>query len=200
MGSKLNVAGKRFGRLTALREDRQMDRTAWLCICDCGTECVRTTKTLRNGMTKSCGCFQIETVKRVTTKHGRTNSKLYGVWKAMRGRCRTKTDQNYRHYGGRGIKICERWNTFENFRNDMGDPEAGLTLDRIDVNGNYEPSNCRWVTMKEQTRNKRNSLLLTFNGKTQIIPDWAKELNLVASTLYARASRGLSVQEIFGRK
>jgi len=82
----------------------------------------------------------------------------------------------------------------------MGDPEAGLTLDRIDVNGNYEPSNCRWVTMKEQTRNKRNSLLLTFNGKTQIIPDWAKELNLVASTLYARASRGLSVQEIFGRK
>jgi len=129
-------------------------------------------------------------------KHGMHGTKTYQVWKSMRERCLCKTSRAYNRYGGRGITICERWESFENFYADMGDRPEGKTIDRIDNDGPYSPENCRWATDIEQANNKRNNRLLTYKGKTQTVPQWARELGIKTGTIAVRLSRGLPIEKV----
>lgn len=150
--------GNRYGRLVVLERagsDRHY-RAQWLCLCDCGDTKVILGQSLRRGLTRSCGCLNIES----KTKHGMSYHPLYNVWHNMMRRCYDSNNPRYADYGGRGIEICDRWKSIENFIEDMGDRPMGATLDRIDNNGSYSPENTRWATPKEQNLNKRVSVLL----------------------------------------
>lgn len=154
-----NLVGETFGRLTVL-ELHQVKPVKWLCSCACGGVSVVQSSKLRSGRTASCGCLAKETTAARNFKHGHTTGGLftgeYHSWASMLTRCFNANTDSYRHYGGRGITVCDRWReSFENFLADMGPRSAGMSLDRIDVNGNYEPGNCRWATDSEQRLNKR---------------------------------------------
>lgn len=156
---RIDLIGKRFGKLVVQNKAKNEGRwTCWDCVCDCGNRVIAKTRDLQKGDVNSCGCLFEEINKQRLTKHGKKNSRLYRIWGNMKTRCSNPTTKYYKYYGGRGITICEEWrNSFQRFydwamTNGYSDD---LTIDRIDVNGNYEPSNCRWVTMKEQSKNKR---------------------------------------------
>ncbi len=171
MGKKLNLLGQRIGKLTII-EERPSQRYAcgkshrqYLCQCDCGNQTVITVENLRSGNTKSCGCYRREDTARRKTIHGHTRrgkrSSTYDRWSHMIQRCENHKNKEYRWYGARGIKVCERWHEFSNFLADMGEAPDNLTLDRIDPNGNYEPNNCRWITQYEQTNNTRRNVVIS---------------------------------------
>lgn len=198
-----NMVGQKFGRLTVLDETnhrRKDGHKVYKCKCDCGVISYVASNCLVTGRTKSCGCLNH---KRFNVKHGKSDTKLYHVFKCMKERCYKKYNYNYKHYGGRGIKICDEWlNDFMNFYNwaIANGYNDNLTIDRINVNGNYEPSNCRWVDMKHQNNNKRNNVLLTHNGKTKTITQWSDELNISYHILWKRHKRGWSDEEcLLGR-
>lgn len=149
--------GDVYGRLLVVAEtaERKHDERVFLCRCECGAEKAVKGSYLRNGTTKSCGCLHREGTHRT---HGHTagcDSPTYRTWLSMRSRCKYPSSANYKWYGGRGITVCDRWHAFENFLSDMGERPEGMTLDRIDPDGDYEPSNCRWATAKEQRSNQR---------------------------------------------
>ncbi len=163
-GPFVDLAGRKIGRLTALRvsadNQHQGGRLKWDCRCDCGTTTsVMSRSLLRPNHTTSCGCRQgSANFKHGSCRQGKV-TREFRKWSAARGRCYTTTDKKYPIYGGRGIKMCDRWRSFSAFLDDMGPCPAGLTLERIDVNGNYEPNNCRWATKTDQSRNKRTTRL-----------------------------------------
>lgn len=128
--------------------------------------------------------------------HGKSNTSVYRRWKAMRRRCLNPATDDYKNYGGRGIKICERWDKFENFYADMGDPPAGMTLERRDTNGDYCPDNCYWASWTDQMNNRRNSIFLTLNGRTQTLPMWSREIHIKQSTLLRRHNKGWSDEKV----
>ena len=184
--------GDKYNRLTAVRFDhRDKGKNAyWLFRCDCGNEKVAQVSNVKSGNIKSCGCL----LKEVKTTHGMYLSREYKTWQLMKARCLNKKNSDYKKWGGRGIKICDRWLKFKNFYKDMGKKPKGKSLDRIDNNGNYEPDNCRWATREEQANNKRNNHLLAFKNKTITLAQWSRETGIKYDTLKRRIYSGWSIE------
>jgi len=182
----IDLTGQKFGRLTVIKmidERLNNGRIQWKCKCECGKIKNITGIYLRQGESRSCGCLHKDNIKKT---HGLSKCKTYKTWSHMIQRCENSKRIKYKDYGGRGIKVCERWHKFENFYEDMGERPDKTTLDRIDNNKGYYKENCRWATSKQQSRNKRNNINYTYNGKTQCLTDWARELNISIPTLFAR--------------
>ena len=206
-----DMVGKTFDRLTVigLSHVGSNRKRMWLCSCSCGGNAVVSTSDLNKGHTKSCGCIKRELDKTKFITHGETIggklSDTYVAWAAMKQRCNDINFEQYSDYGGRGITICDEWYDFSKFKSDMGDKPAGKSLDRRDNNLGYFKENCKWSTREEQGANKRNNVLLTFNGVTQTMSQWAKELGIKYSTLQARVNtygwtteRALTTKEMIG--
>lgn len=199
--------GDRFGKLTVIKEYGYAiygakRRKQWLCRCDCGNEVVRENSYLKSRC-RSCGC---------DTVHGKykniMNKRLYEVWQSMRRRCNDNKYPKYQNYGGRGIKICEEWNDlsygYGNFYNwsiengyDFNAKKLECTLDRIDVNGDYCPENCRWISNIEQQHNKRNNVYITYKNETKCIAEWSKITGISETTIRNRVAKGWDSEKIF---
>lgn len=196
MPPKLQLAGRRFGRLVALVEQGQDARGAylWLCQCDCGGTTVARASQIKLGATRSCGCG-IREASSKPRSHGMSRTPLYARWRAMIERTRNPNSSEYHNYGGRGIAVCEQWRAFEGFAADMSPTfDEALTLERRDVNGGYSPENCYWATTKQQTRNKRNNNVVTWRGRSMVVTDWAELLKLNPNTVIYRLRRGWTVE------
>lgn len=190
--------GDRFGRLTVVEYcgiERIFSKRQrmWKCKCDCGKTIYTTTGRLNYGL-KSCGCLsvekRVEASKVACTKHGMTDSKEYHVWCGLRQRCYNSNNAKYKNYGARGIKVCERWlHSFENFYADMGEMPNGCSIDRIDVNGDYCPENCRWADDVTQCNNRQFNFKVTFNGITETLRYWSEKTGINKSALYLRIHR-----------
>lgn len=196
MPNFIDLTGRRFGHWLVLQCDAAEvnGKIKWLCRCDCGEVKSVAGGNLRQGLTTSCGCFQKKDASERFTTHGKSKARVYRIWLTMRRRCYEPAFKGYPDYGGRGIAVCDRWrNSFENFLADMGEPTEGLTIDRINVNGNYEPANCRWATYLTQGRNKRNNRFINYQGKTQTLSAWAEEKGLTVTAICRRLQLGWDI-------
>lgn len=205
MSKLIDLTGQKFGRLTVIeRANNSKDgRTRWKCVCECGSgkEVVVTGVDLRNGHSKSCGCIQKE-IASITVKphytHGKSNSRIYRIWRNMKSRCYCKKNAIYKYYGERGITVCDEWvDDFKSFyywamQNGYADE---LSIDRKDVNGNYEPNNCRWATKKEQANNTRNNRIITYKGVTLTLSQWSEKTGINSKTIQTRLNNGWSVEK-----
>lgn len=211
-----DLSGQKFNRLTVIQLDHKKQQYNkqgkpngsiyyYLCRCDCGKEVVVCASSLTRGTTKSCGCLTHEKIiefnKRTKVKHGFRKTRLYREWQSMKGRCAYPSVNGYERYGGRGITVCDEWkNSFESFKNwalSNGYTDE-LSLDRIDVNGNYCPKNCRWATDIEQRRNTRSNHVVTYHGETHCLAEWAEILGVSKNILYKRIScSGWSIERAF---
>jgi hypothetical protein len=189
----LDITGQRFGHLTVVGRggSTQKGQARWECRCDCGQTFITNGQHLRSGHTQSCGCIK----GKANRTHGMKGTPTHNSWCAMKQRCHYPRHQQFRHYGGRGISVCERWMRFENFLTDMGERPAGMTIDRINSDGNYEPGNCRWAPEAEQARNRRSTINVTRDGVTKCIRDWCDELGLDVDRVYGRIRRGAIPEE-----
>ena len=174
--------------------------------CECGVRSVLNCHKVKTGHTRSCGCFRNEKsgqrwVKNTNgIKHGGCHTEAYKSWEKMKARCENKAQYGYESYGGRGIVVCERWQSFALFLEDMGERPSGMSIDRIDVNGNCEPENCKWSTVKEQGRNKRNNRNLVIHNESRCVVEWAEIAGIRDSTIRSRLTKGWSHQEaVFGK-
>lgn len=193
-----DLTDMRFGRLKVIgfAGKRSSGKKYWSCICDCGNSVDVYQFNLTGGITQSCGCLKKEKFTRKT--HGQRYSKLYKIWESMKRRCNSAKCERYACYGGRGIKYISEWDKFENFHEwaiSSGYVD-GLSLDRINADGNYEPNNCRWVPLKEQAYNKTTSLRFTLDGETKCLSEWAVIFNIPYARLYQRIFKlGYSFEE-----
>ena len=196
MAKKENLTGHKFGYLSVIGEaNNRNGNVCWAVRCKCGVEKEVMALNLRNGL-QSCGCKMSEGN---ATKHGATKTPEYRTWTVMKSRCYNKNNPFYRNYGERGIGVQESWlgaDGFETFLKDVGaKPSPKYSLDRIDVNKGYSTDNVRWATNKEQSRNKRNNLMLEHEGKTQCLSAWAEEKGMNASKIQQRLTRGWTVEK-----
>lgn len=159
--------------------------------CDCGTVKSTSLLSLRNGKARSCGCNRNKAVAESLRRHGMAGSPTWNVWQGIRRRCADPANSGYHKYGGRGIRVCERWlNSFENFLADMGERPPGMTIDRIDNNGHYEPGNCRWASPKDQARNRRSNRIIAFRGESRPLAYWVEQSGLPYSLVHTRLRSG----------
>lgn len=197
MPKALDLTNQKFGRWTviSLSNSHKGKGRYWNCQCECGNEALVSGGTLRSGASKSCGCFKVE----MQTSHGMYNTPEYRAWVDMKTRCLKEDHKSYHNYGGRGIKICNRWlESFENFYSDMGNrPSNKHSLDRINNDSDYEPNNCRWTTSKEQNSNKRTNTAIEFNGEINTRTKWAEILGINHETIRFRLSHGWEVKDAF---
>ncbi len=200
-----DLSGNKYGRAEVIRPygKNKYGKTVFLCKCDCGKMFTTLGNSLQSGRTKSCGCLFLEKSNEKVmslAKHNKSNTRLYNIWHTMKQRCYYEKHKSFNIYGGRGIRMCQEWrNNFQAFYDwaiSNGYAED-LTIDRVDINGDYEPSNCRWVTMKEQSNNKRNNHLIEYNGKVKTVSQWADEIGIDKNVLYKRLIGGWSVQKAF---
>lgn len=195
MPEKIDLTGRRFGKLTVLAKspERRGRSFTWVCQCDCGriTHPIMTNKLL-HGRTSSCGCLRGDFARSMAT-HGLSRTRLYRIWRNMKSRCTNPNVQNFKRYGGRGITVCDEWaNSFEAFRDwamSHGYTDD-LSIDRIDNDGNYCPENCRWVDESIQANNKGNNLPVEINGESKTLGEWSKIAGISYETIYRRYSRG----------
>lgn len=200
MPAIVNMVGMRFGRLVVLERGEpphgvRRRSVYWKALCDCGNRFVSAGDALRIGATVSCGCFRRDNVSEYATTHGMTKTPEYRAWAQMRQRCLNPSDARYASYGGRGIRICAQWESFDNFLADMGtrlSPQH--SLDRKDNNGDYEPNNCRWATRRDQQNNRRTNRRLTAFGYTMSLAEWARKLGRPPATLAKRLKAGWPVE------
>lgn len=188
------MIGLQFGNLTVLGEAGKNKRgILFECICSCGNKRVFPGKDLRSGNNKSCGCL--------LKKHGMARTKIYMSWQNMKKRCNNETHKDFKNYGGRGISYCEKWETFEGFYEDMKSGYSdNLTLDRIDVNSNYNKDNCRWVTCKEQSNNKRNNHFVQYNGETLTLSEMAEKYKVDFELFRHRINKGWPIEKALFEK
>lgn len=196
----INLVGKKFGKLTVLEETDKRTKNKkilWLCQCECGNTNEISGSDLVTGNTVSCGCMSSRhTAGDRTRTHGMKSSKLYNVWCAIRNRCQNPNQKSYKDYGAKGIRVCEKWQTFEGFYEDMGESFVeGLTIERKDLKGNYCPENCEWITKEQQALNKSNLVTVTYKGVTAPLVVFCNEMNLKSRTIYHRLRRGWSVEQ-----
>jgi len=195
-----DMTGLVFGRLTVLRYSRSIKNSAWwFCECSCGCECEIHGYAMRSGHTQSCGCIHSEQLAARNSRHKYATRKkrhpLYSVWKAMKKRCYNPNSKFWNSYGGKGVKVCERWRTsFANFLADMGERPEGCSLDRIDNDGDYCPENCRWATASQQANNTSATRFFELNGTKKSITQWAEHFGFPPKTLRARINSGWSFE------
>lgn len=190
--------GQKFGKLTVRCAVWNGRRWLWECDCDCGGRSVAYPNQVMRGKTKTCGCGRSVTFRNMHLKHGEAGTKLHSIWKGMRNRCGHNTHSE--HYGDRGISVCSEWDDFSAFKEwalSSGYTD-GLTLERQDVNGNYCPGNCAWITQKEQTLNTRRNIIAEHNGRKAPVSVWCGELGLNRSTVYTRISKGIDPASALG--
>lgn len=195
MPKAIDLTGQSFGRLTAISPIPSLRNRhrGWLCKCDCGVTIKTTVQLLRKGKVKSCGCLRRAIIADAPGTHSHTRdgkaSPTYQCWQNMRARCRNHRHPSYERYGGRGITVCDRWAKFYNFLADMGEKPDGLSIERLDNNGNYTPKNCKWGTIYEQSNNKRSNRRITFKGESKTFTQWAKYLGINKVTLWERLKK-----------
>ncbi|MBQ7705884.1 MAG: hypothetical protein IJT73_10770 [Selenomonadaceae bacterium] len=197
-----NLVGQTFGRLTVLgRAENKSNKTAWLCQCACGNKCIVQSYLLTHGITKSCGCLSRELSSKRRKTHGMTKTKIYKSWNEMKRRCSTPSAESFADYGGRGIKVCERWLKFETFYEDVSKlphfGEKGYTLDRINNDGNYEPANVRWADKKTQSNNTRRNVIVKYQGNEMTLPEAAEKSGIEYRILTTRIYRGETGEYLF---
>lgn len=188
MSDPVHLVGETFGRLTVVAQAPHYNgRVSWICLCSCFKFKTTDSKSLRTGAVTSCGCIR--------RTHGLTGSPLHKVWTNMRDRCNNPRSKDFKHYGGRGIKVCKRWDDFELFLHDMGERPPNTSIDRRDNNKDYSPANCYWATPLEQHRNTRHNRKLTAGGRTQLMIDWTRELGGCDTLIITRLRIGWSIKD-----
>lgn len=198
---RIDLTNKRFERLVVLGYSHTKGgRLFWHCKCDCGNTCIANGHDLKDGRIKSCGCYNMDRI----TKHNMSRTRFYRIWMYMRGRCNNCNYVQYKYYGGRGITVCDKWSSFENFKDDMYESylshvkefgEKNTSLDRINPNGNYEPNNCRWATNSEQQANTRRKRMVSVFGEIMTLKQASEKYNINYNTVVGRLWRG---KDIFG--
>lgn len=199
-----NLVGKKFGRIAVVEKvGKRKNKIIWMCKCDCGGIIPVSGDSLKSGNTKSCGCYKSYATANRNRTHNKSATRIYGIWHAMKQRCYYEKNVCYKDYGGRGISVCKEWlNDFQAFydwamTNGYADD---LTLDRIDVNGNYEPNNCKWSTQEEQATNKRNSRYIEYHGELKTLSEWSKITKIDHKTISYRIEKGYPMDKVFARK
>lgn len=196
-----DIIGLKFGRLTVISysHTNSDNKACYNCVCDCGNEKIASGKSMRFGKTMSCGCLKNELDRTRNLKHGYCVGKKtpeYYIWRSIIERCENKNNKSYKFYGAKGITICDEWRrNFSTFINDMGPKPNGFSIERLDCKSGYSKENCIWADKYQQANNRSSNRLFTFDGKTQTIAQWAKQLNLKSGTIYMRLYRNWDVKK-----
>ena len=205
MSKCIDLTGQRFGRLTVVgRADNYITPkgakfSRWNCICDCGKKTIVVSSSLRSGNTTSCGCYHDQCCRERRIKHGKSGGKLNWVWTAMKERCLNPNSKDYKYYGARGITVCDDWeNSFESFMDwaYSNGYQEGLSIDRINVDGDYCPDNCRWADAKMQANNTTRNRKITYNGETHTVSEWSEITGIKYRTILQRANMGWNAERI----